>query len=114
MHGAEPADGEAWIERKSRLHRGARLVQFAEPRRAQPEMEMRERIVSVCVEAPAHPDDCFGIGTELRLGKADLYHPSRGKGVARRKAECLVDVRFGFCASTKKTLREADKSMSAG
>src|SRR6266478_646167 len=75
---------------------------------------MRDGIIPVCVEAPAHPDDCFGIGTELRLGKADPYHPSRSLGVARRKAECLVDMRFGFCASTKKILGEADMSMSPG
>ena len=63
---------------------------------------------------PTHPDDRFGIGSELHLGKADPYHPSMSHGVARRKAECLVDVRFGFCASTKKILGEANKSMSAG
>ena len=31
---------------------------------------MRNGMISVCVEAPAQPDDCFGIGTELRLGEA--------------------------------------------
>jgi len=48
------------------------------------------------------------------IREADVYQPFRSKGVARRKAECLVDVRFGFFAPTKKKLREADKSMSAG
>ena len=95
------------------MYRGARLLKFAKPRQGSAELEMRERIVSVCVEAPTHPTDCFGIGTELHLGKAHVYQPFRSKGVARRKAECLVDVRFGFFAPTKKKLREADKSMSA-
>jgi hypothetical protein len=35
------------------------------------------------------------------------------KNVARRKAECLVDVNFGFCASAKKKLGVPDESMSA-
>ena len=75
---------------------------------------MRDGHIPVCVEAPTHPDDCFGIGTELRLGKADHCHPSMGKGIARRKAESLADVRFGLCASTKKNLCDPDESMSAG
>src|SRR5260370_35527308 len=112
--GAEPADGETWIERKPRIHRSPPFVQLSEPRECGGELEMRERIVSVCVQAPTHPTDCFAIGTELHLGKADIYQPFRSKGVARRKPECLVDVRFGFFAPTKKKLREADKSMSAG
>jgi hypothetical protein len=37
-----------------------------------------------------------------------------GTGVARRKAECLVDVSFGFCASTKKNLCAPDQGMSVG
>src|SRR5215472_9715654 len=74
---------------------------------------MLERIVPVCVEAPAHPTDCFGIG-ELRLGEADDCQPLMSKGVTRRKAECLVDVRFGFCASAKEILGKADISMSEG
>jgi hypothetical protein len=48
------------------------------------------------------------------LAMPTYISPFRSKGVARRKAECLVDVRFGFFAPTKKKLREADKSMSAG
>jgi hypothetical protein len=35
---------------------------------------MCDGIVPICVDAPAEPDDCFGIGTELRLGKSDPYH----------------------------------------
>src|SRR5215471_5653298 len=70
--------------------------------------------IPICVEAPAHPDDSFGIGFELRLGEADYRHPSVGTGVARRKAECLVDVGFGFSASTKKNLCAPDESMSVG
>jgi hypothetical protein len=31
-----------------------------------------------------------------------------GKNVARRKAECLVDVSLGFCASTEKKLGGPD------
>ena len=43
-----------------------------------------------------------------------IHEPSVGQDVARRKAECLVDVGFGFCASTKKKLGVPDESMSAG
>ena len=75
---------------------------------------MREGMISVCVDAPAQPDDCFSIEIEVHLGEADPYHPSVGKGVARRKAECLVDVSFGFCPSTKKKLGQSDENMSRG
>jgi hypothetical protein len=108
------ANGEAWIERKSRLHCGPRFVQLPEPRQRTREKEMRERVISVSFDAPAQPDDRFSIGIEVHLGDADPYHPSMGKGVARRKAECLVEVRFGFCASAKKNLCAPDDSMSAG
>src|SRR6516165_1886118 len=64
------------------------------------QIKMHEGSVSVCVNAPAHPDDGFRIGTELLLGEADHCHPSVGIGVARRKAQCLVDVSFALCAST--------------
>jgi hypothetical protein len=74
------------------------LVQLSEPREYGCEIKMRDGIIPVYVEAATHPDDCFGIGVELRRGKA----------------ECLVDVRFGFCTSTKEILGEADESMSAG
>ena len=61
-------------------------------------------IISVGLEAPTQPDDRFGIGTELRLGEATHTIHRVSKDVARRKAECLVDVSFGFCASTEKIL----------
>ena len=102
-----------WIERKSCIHGCTGLVQLPYPREYGREIEMRDGIIPVCVEPAAHPDDRFGIGTELCLRKADPYHPSRTQVVARRKAERLVDVRFGFCASTKEILGEADESMSA-
>jgi len=108
------ANGEAWMERKSRLHGGPRFVQLPEPRQHSRESEMRKGKIPVRVETSAHPEDCFGIDTELRLGKADPYHPSMGHGVARRKTQCLVDVSFGFCASAKKKLGVPDDSMSAG
>jgi hypothetical protein len=70
--------------------------------------------LGACVETPPHPGDRFGLGTNLRLGKADPHHPSRGNGVERRKPQCLVDVTFSFGISTKKILGEADLSMSRG
>src|SRR5262249_43961197 len=106
--------GETWIERKPRIHGSPRFVQLSEPREHGREIEMRDGIIPICVEAPAHPDGCSGIVTELRLGKANIYHPAGGNGVAGREAECLVDVSFGFCASTKKELGQTDKRMSAG
>jgi len=65
-------------------------------------------MIAVCVEAPAQPDHCFGICTELSLGEPDRYHPSIGKGVARRKAECFVDMSFSFRASPEKMLGDTD------
>src|SRR5215471_9457062 len=107
------ADGETWIERKPRIHSSTGLVQLAQPRQSSREMEMCDGKIPVCIDALAKPDDCFGIGSELHIGKANPYHPSMSHGVARRKAERLVDVRFGFCAPIKQQLREADKCMSA-
>ena len=50
-------NGEAWIERKSRLHCGPRFVQLPEARQRSRKMEMRIGRVSVCVEASAQPSD---------------------------------------------------------
>ncbi len=74
------------------------------PRKHCPERKVGERMVAVCIEALTHPDDRLVINTELRLGKANIPHPTSGAGVARRKAERLVYVSFGFCASTKEEL----------
>jgi len=43
------ANGEARIERKSRLHCGPRFVQFPEPRQYSREMEIRDGIIPICV-----------------------------------------------------------------
>ena len=77
-------------------------------------MEMRGGEISVGVEAPAQPSDRFGIAIELCLGDTDPHHPDIGLGVARRKAECLVDVGFGFFGSTKQYFGVPDESMNAG
>jgi hypothetical protein len=50
----------------------------------------------------------------MQLGDADPYHPSRGKSVARRKAERLLNVTFGFCASTKEIFGVPNETMSHG
>src|SRR6516165_4829801 len=107
-------NGEGWIERKSRLDCGSRFVQLPEPRQRRRQIKLREGRIAVCVEAPPQPDDSFGIGTKLRLRETDHCHPSVGTGVARRKAECLVNVSFSFCASSKKNLCASDESMSVG
>ena len=70
--GITKAANGAWIERKSRLRCSPRFVQLPEPRECGREIEMRDGIIPVCVEAPAHPEDCFGIGTKLRLSKAHI------------------------------------------
>jgi hypothetical protein len=107
-------NGKAWIERKSRLHRGPRLIQLPEQRESSSEMEMRERVIPVCLDASAQPGDCFSIGVEMQLGDADPYHPLRSKGVARRKAKRLLDVTFGFCASTKEIFGVPNETMGQG
>jgi len=96
------------------LHLSPRFVQLPESRQASRENKMPDRIISVCVEAATQPDDCFGIGIELRLGAAYRQKPPVGQDVPRGKTECLLDVRFGFCPSAKKKLGVPDESMSAG
>src|SRR5262245_3638706 len=76
------ADSETWIERKPRIHGSPRFVQPSEPREHSREIEKCDGVISVCVEAPAHPDDSFGIGTELRPRKTDVYEPSRSQSIA--------------------------------
>src|SRR5260370_1671815 len=71
--GPEPADGETWIERKPRIHRSPPFVQLSEPRECGGELEMRERIVSVCFQAPTHPTDCFATATVLPLGQSSRH-----------------------------------------
>src|ERR1700739_4420744 len=112
--GAVAADGEVRIERKSCLHGSPRLVKRAEPRQSSRELEMRVGVVSVCVEAPAQPDDCFGIEVELHLGEANPHHTSASQGIARRKAQCLLNVCSGFLATAEKILGKTDERMSVG
>jgi hypothetical protein len=108
------ACGETRIERKPRFHGSMGLVQLPEPRQRTRELEMRGGIISVFVEAPAKPYDCFGIGIELHFGEADPSYPAIGKGVARGEAQSLADVSFGFCPSTKKIFCVPDVTMSGG
>jgi hypothetical protein len=89
---------------KSCLYRRPRLIYLAEQRESSRKCEVRDGEISVCLKGSAQPSDCFGIGFELHLGDANPYEPPMGKSVARRKAECLVEVGFYFRASTKKIL----------
>src|SRR5690349_14441174 len=59
--GAEAADVEVRIERKSCLYGGPRLVQRAETHQRSRKTEMHNGVVPVCVEGPVQPDDSFGI-----------------------------------------------------
>ena len=77
------ANSEARIERKSRSHCGSCFVQLPEQRQRGREIEMPNRIVRVCVEAPTQPDNCFGIGIEVHLGKASNSKPSVDQDVPR-------------------------------
>ena len=69
MRGAQAADGETRIERKSCLRGGLRLIQRAEQRQSSGEPEMRNGMISVGLDAPAQPSDCFGVCVKLQLGK---------------------------------------------
>lgn len=111
---ADAADGEVWIERKSCLHRGARLVQPTESRQSSGEIEMRDGIISICFQPPVQPRDRFGVGVQLHLGEAHPHHPTGGGRIARRKTECLLDVGFGFRGAAEKNFGETDESMSVG
>ena len=75
---------------------------------------MCKRVISVCLKAPTQPRDCFGIGVERHLGDADPYEPPRGQSVARREAERLVDVGFGFRAAIKENFGKPDETVSKG
>ncbi len=91
------------------LRGGPRLVQRAELRQGGGEMEMREGIIAVGLDASAQPSDRFGIGAELQLGEADEHHPPEGKDIARREAKRLVDMGLGFRAATQKILGQTDQ-----
>src|ERR1700730_18699005 len=112
--GGEAADVEVRIERKSCWYGSPRLVQHAETRQSSRKTEMHDGVVPVCVEAPAQPDDSFGIKVELHLGEANPRHPSGGQGIARRKEECLLNVAFGFLATAEKILGKTDERMGVG
>src|SRR5229473_1961750 len=100
QEGAEAAEGEVWIERKSGLRGGPRLVQRAEQRQGSGEKEMRHGIISIGLDGPLQPGDRFRIGAELQLGDADEYHPLEGEGIAGRQAERLLDMGLGLRAAT--------------
>lgn len=89
---AEPADGKAWIKRKSCLRSGPRLIQRAEQRQDGGESKMRNRIISVGLETSTEPSYRFGVGIELHFGEADHLQPPEGGDVARREAERFVDM----------------------
>src|SRR6516162_2468891 len=48
----EAADGKTWIKRKPHLRGGPCLVKRPKQRQGSSEVEMREREVAVCVDAP--------------------------------------------------------------
>ena len=82
--------------------------------------------IPVCVDAPAHPDDCFCIGSELHLGKADATRVRFRCGVAcgtewfRRAVLRLVpmsprlfgSVATGFSAQTFASAHEFHRSQN--
>jgi len=94
----EKADGKIKIDSKSLLCRASRLILQAERSEAGREPKMRERIISVGFDAAQEPMDCFRVGTELQLGKADPCEPPVGERIARREAECFTYVGFSLSA----------------
>jgi hypothetical protein len=63
------ANGEVWIERKSRLHCRPRFVQLPEPRQRSPEI-IREGKIAVGLDASAQPSARLRVSTKLKLGNA--------------------------------------------
>ena len=111
---AQAADGKVWIERKSRLCSGPRLIQCAEQAQGSGEPKMGERKVAVGLNASSQPTDCFGIRTELYLGDADNMHPPVGKDIARGETESLLYMAFGLGGATHKKLGDTDRAVSVG
>ena len=108
------ADSETRIERKARLRCSPRLIQLTDERQGSREIEMRNGIISVGLKAPAQPDNRFGVGALPKFGETDKHTSSIDECIARREAECLVDMSFGFPAPTKKKLREPDERVRRG
>src|SRR5450755_3749298 len=61
---------------------------------------MRDRIISVCFDAAAEAANCFGIRVKLQFGEADQQQPIEGEDIARREAECFVDMGLSLCGAT--------------
>jgi hypothetical protein len=56
---AEPADGKAWIDGKSCLCSGPRLIQRSAQRERGSKPKMRKRKISVAFNGAKEPADCF-------------------------------------------------------
>ena len=69
---------------------------------------MREGKVSVGFNAAEKPADRFGVFSELQLGEPDQQQPSECKDIARRKAQCFVDMRVSFYSAPRKKLCGTD------
>jgi hypothetical protein len=114
FRGAQASYGEAWIEQKSRLRRGSRLVQRATQAQGGAERKMGERIIAVGLNALLQPTGGFGICAELQLRDADKIHPSVAKDIARREAESLVNMAVGIGSATHKIFGETNIAVSVG
>jgi hypothetical protein len=75
---------------------------------------MRKGIISVSLETSAQPGSSFGVGAQLKFGKADPSHPIVGEDIARRQPERFVDVAFCLDSATKKTLCVTDVPVCQG
>ena len=102
----QAADGKAWIERKSHLRSGSRLIQCAEQAQGSGERKMGGRRIAVGLNASSQPSDGFGIRAELYLGHAYKMHPPVGKDIARRETESFEYMAFGLGSATHRILGE--------
>src|SRR5262249_49102036 len=92
----EAADGEARIERKSRLCSRPRLVQRPTQSQRAGELKMHKSIVSICLDTPAQPRDCCLVVAEMQMRVARKLHPAEGVSIARGEAKSLVDMSCGL------------------
>src|SRR3974390_3854723 len=76
------ADTETRIERKAGLRCCPCLNQLTDERQGGREVEMRTGAISVSLNAPAHPNKCFGVGALPKFGETDKQTPNIDECIA--------------------------------
>lgn len=112
--GAQAADAEAWVERKSGRYSRSCLIQRALQTERGSKKEMGEKRIAVGLDASSEPTPGFGIRTELDFGHSYKMQPPVDKDIAGRETKSLHYMAFGLISASQIIFCHPDNGMRVG